>query len=675
MTRNMLDQEASPYLLQHKDNPVHWRAWTAESLETAKREGKPILLSVGYAACHWCHVMAHESFESPETAEVMNELFINIKVDREERPDIDAIYQNALALTGQQGGWPLTMFLTPDGEPIWGGTYFPPTARFGRPGFVDVLAGVSKIYHDNPEKVTQNAKALVDGLERLSKSSGLAAARIRTLDQLDTAAAAFYGNIDLAHGGTRGAPKFPQVPNLLMLWRGYRRTGNSDWRDAVAVTLDHMCQGGIYDHLGGGFARYSTDEAWFAPHFEKMLYDNAQLIEILTLVWQETRSPLYAARVRESIEWLLREMRAGGGFAGTLDADSEGREGAFYVWDQAEIEELLGADADAFKSVYDATAPAGNWESKIILNRLKSIDWIGDQEEAGLAELRAKLWAARENRERPGRDDKVLTDWNGLIISALSRAGVVFDEASWITAAADAFTFLENQLVENGELRHSWRNGEAKGRAILDDHAQMGLAALALLSAAGDDRYLEAACAAAETVEALFLDAQTGGYFYTPKNAEQLISRTRTAMDNATPAGNGVMAELLARLYHLTGEDKYRERAEAVFAAFTGVPPEQLASMATTANAFELLANATQVVILGDADDPKVQELRMAGFGCGDPNLVLRSMPGGTALPSGHPAAGKTQKDGRATAYVCHGPVCSPPTTSVDGLLGALKQA
>ena len=366
--RNRLGEETSPYLLQHKDNPVHWQPWGPEALAVAKAENKPILLSIGYAACHWCHVMAHESFENPQIAGRMNELFVNIKVDREERPDLDAIYQHALALMGEQGGWPLTMFLTPDGEPFWGGTYFPPEQRWGRPGFPQVLEAMSNAYVQKRDDVAKNVVALREALQKLGRPErGGGIGR----DALDRIAERLLRETDQLHGGIGTAPKFPQTGVLELLWRAWKRTGQPPYRDAVVKALDAMCQGGIYDHLGGGFARYSTDARWLVPHFEKMLYDNAELVDLLTLVWQETKNPLYRERVDETLGWVNREMvTPEGGFASSLDADSEHEEGKFYVWSEAEIDQVLGERAGLFKRLYDVT-PEGNWEEKNILNRSK----------------------------------------------------------------------------------------------------------------------------------------------------------------------------------------------------------------------------------------------------------------------------------------------------------------
>ncbi len=462
---NRLSQEISPYLLQHKDNPVHWRPWGEEALAEAKREDKPILLSVGYAACHWCHVMAHESFEDDEIAALMNTLFVNIKVDREERPDLDGIYQSALALMGERGGWPLTMFLTPEGEPFWGGTYFPPSPRYGRPGFPQLLHAIAEAYRSDKTKVDTNVTALRAALAKMQApepGNGL------SVEALDEAARFALRLIDTRHGGTAGAPKFPQPTFFRFLWRAYKRRGEAVFRDAVTVTLDAICQGGIYDHLAGGFARYSTDDVWLAPHFEKMLYDNALLVELMTEAWRETHSPLYARRIAETIDWAMSEMRVDApsgelfAFASALDADSEGVEGKYYVWDEAEIDAVLGADAPAFKAAY-SVRPGGNWEGHTILNRT-GMGLPADDLERKLAECRARLLAVRRERIAPGRDDKVLADWNGLMIAALAEAGAVFAEAAWVEAAAKVFRFVTTHMSDGGNGGNGGSRGPAEAR-------------------------------------------------------------------------------------------------------------------------------------------------------------------------------------------------------------------
>jgi uncharacterized protein len=688
MAQNRLAAETSPYLLQHKENPVAWQPWGQAAFDQARDGDKPILLSVGYAACHWCHVMAHECFESPEIADLMNDLFVNIKVDREERPDVDTIYQTALALLGQQGGWPLTMFLTPDGEPFWGGTYFPPTARFGRPGFPDVLRSVDQAYRDKPESVAKNVSALKEALAKLSQNQPGGVVPLAAIDQV---AQKLVREVDPFYGGLGGAPKFPQPTVLKLLWQAWTRSKQEPYRNAVDLTLTHMCQGGIYDHLGGGFARYSVDERWLVPHFEKMLYDNAQMIDLLTWAWQDSKNPLYQQRLRETVAWALREMRAAknpappgsdpgalpeesrcGAFASTLDADSEGEEGRFYTWDAAEISRLLGEDSSVFSKAYDVT-PSGNWEGRTILNRSATLA-LGDPDaEAALAEPRGVLFAARAKRVWPGWDDKVLADWNGLMIAALARAAPVFAEPAWLAAAERAFAFIAESLSVDGRLHHSWRHGVLKHPATLDDYAHMCDAALALHQATGRADDLAQAEAWVETVERHYADPDGGGYFLTADDTQQLIVRTKTAHDNATPAGNGTFASVLARLYYLTGEDRYRTRAEAVVSAFSGELNRYFSSFASLVNASEFLQSAVQLVVIGAPDDPAAETLIRTAYGRSLPLLVVQRVGPDGDLPRSHPAAGKTMKDGQATAYVCRGTTCSLPITAADELARALS--
>ena len=601
MSENLLGRETSPYLLQHAENPVHWRPWGPEALHTASVQQKPILLSVGYAACHWCHVMAHESFEDQATASLMNDLFINIKVDREERPDLDTIYQHALMLLGQQGGWPLTMFLTPDGEPFWGGTYFAPSKKHGRPGFTQVLQAISNFYHENPDKITEQVGQLRNALRGLAEA--------RSGDDIsialnDNAADRLVKEFDMVEGGISGAPKFPNPSILELLWRAHKRNGGADTRSAVLLTLDKMSQGGIYDHLGGGYARYSTDKLWLAPHFEKMLYDNAQLIDRLVVVWCETQNPLYAARVDETVQWVLREMIAdGGAFAATLDADSEGEEGKFYVWTADEIDSALGDAAPTFKRVYDVT-PLGNWEGKTILHRNHDDGEFTDDEEKILIRSRETLLDLRAGRVRPGWDDKVLVDWNGLMIAAFANAGAVFERPDWLEAAVRAFKFIIATMSDKNRLWHVWRNGRLQHKATLDGYANMARAALVLHEVIGDESYLAAAERWTAVLDHHFWDDVGGGYFLTADDAETLIIRTKSAADHATPAGNGVVADVLARLYYVTGKEAYRERAEAVIGAFSGEVSENLFPFATLLNASETLQSAMQIVIIGQRGTP-----------------------------------------------------------------------
>ena len=669
MSRNRLGGETSPYLLQHRDNPVHWQPWDEEAFAAARRDGKPILLSIGYSACHWCHVMAHESFEDPEAAALMNELFVSIKVDREERPDLDAIYQAALALLGQHGGWPLTMFLTPAGEPFWGGTYFPPAGRYGRPGFTDVLSAVHGLYTNEPDKVEKNRAAIAEALQALSRKPAGDAIPLALNDHV---AATLLKEVDPVWGGIGTAPKFPQTMVLELLWRAYKRGADEAMRDAVLLSARRMCQGGIYDHLGGGFARYAVDAHWLVPHFEKMLYDNALLLELLAHVWQQTGEDLFKSRTEETVAWVLREMAApDGGFASAYDADSEGEEGRFYTWSEAEIDRLLGAGAEAFKAVYDVRAE-GNWEGRTILHRNNAPASGAAVDEAGLAALREVLFRVRAERVPPGWDDKVLADWNGLMIAALATAGATFDRPEWIAAGAAAFDFVRTRITADGRLRHSYRDGRTGTAAILDDYANMARAALALYEATGEPAYVAGAEDWVATADRHYWDEAGGGYFLTADDVETLIVRTRTAADSATPSGNATMVAVLARLYALTANDAYRARAEATVAAFSGEAAQSPIALCSLLNANETLQATVQVVLVGDRDDPATVALRRAVFETSAPNRVLAQIAPDAALPGGHPAAGKGLVDGATAAYVCVGTTCSLPITNAQSLRAAL---
>ena len=666
MSRNLLGQETSPYLLQHKDNPVHWRPWNAQALAEAKQSGKPILLSIGYAACHWCHVMAHESFENADTARLMNDLFIPIKVDREERPDLDAIYQASLSMLGQRGGWPLTMFLTPDGEPFWGGTYFPPESRWGRPGFPQVLEAMSDAYARDRDKVAKNVAVLREALQRLGRPEGGGSI---APGQLDRIAERLLREVDQIHGGIGTAPKFPQTGILELLWRAWKRSRQAPYRDAVVKALDAMCQGGIYDHLGGGFSRYSTDARWLVPHFEKMLYDNAELVDLITLVWQETKTPIYLQRVDETLDWVGREMLTEeGGFASSLDADSEHEEGKFYVWSEAEIDTVLGGHAALFKRFYDVTAD-GNWEGKTILNRSKMPELADEETERELALCRALLFRVREDRVRPGWDDKVLADWNGLMIAAMANAGLVFDRPAWIERANAAFDFIGSQMTtSDGRLLHSWRAGRARHPASADDYANLCRAALTLHEATGDEKFLARARDWVRILDRHYWDEAEGGYYFSADDTEGLIARAKTAADAAVPAGNGTLVGALTRLAILTGDETYKRRAETIVETFSGEITRNFFPLATLLNNAELLGNPLQIVVIGKEATPAFESLRHAIYGVSLPNRVTLTLPPEAALPANHPASGKGLVDGRPAAYVCEGPVCSLPVTNADSL-------
>jgi hypothetical protein len=665
---NLLGDQSSPYLLQHAHNPVHWRPWGRDALDEARARDCPILLSIGYAACHWCHVMAHESFENEETAARMNASFVNIKVDREERPDIDHHYMSALHAMGEQGGWPLTMFLSPEGSPLYGGTYWPPAPRWGRPSFPQVLQAVENAWR------TKRTELLEQGASLDAHLSELAAPRPGgdlAPDDLTGVAESLLRLLDPVHGGIGRAPKFPNAPIFRFFNNEFFRRGDRRFRDATRGLLDALCAGGIYDHLGGGFARYSTDAEWHVPHFEKMLYDNAQILELLALAHAETPSPVYEARARETFGWLMREMRVGDAFASSQDADQDGEEGLFYVWTAGEIVALLGEDSAAFKAAYDVR-PGGNWEGRDVLRRVTPPG--GPADEQRLRDSRARLFAAREARAKPPLDDKVLADWNGLMIAALARASAVFAAPEFLAAARAAFAFVRERLRDgDGRLAHSWRAGRIGAAGMLDDHAALARAALALFEATGEPDHLEAAVSAAREAQDLF-GASDGGLYLTAADAPDGPSaRPRIAHDGATPSGVGLMAEVYARLFHLTDEAEWRVAAERLIHAFAGVPAPELAQSPLLLAAADMLERGGCVVIEGALDDRLAIDLARAALVAPDPTLtVLRlnralwpnGAPGGRPAPPASPAA-----------MMCRGQTCGLPATDVEGLRRELARS
>ncbi|MFV0280891.1 MAG: thioredoxin domain-containing protein [Rhodoblastus sp.] len=663
--KNLLSGETSPYLRQHAGNPVHWRPWGEAALAEARALEKPILLSIGYAACHWCHVMAHESFENAETAALMNELFVNIKIDREERPDIDHIYMSALSAMGQEGGWPLTMFAAPDGAPFWGGTYFPPEPRWGRASFTQVLQAVHAAWREKRDTVARNGDALTRRLAALSATTpGVPIAS----SDLTALSDALLAQVDRVNGGIGDAPKFPNAPVFRFFWQEHCRSAAAAPGLAVRHMLNAMCDGGIYDHLGGGFARYSTDAEWRVPHFEKMLYDNAQILELLALVAAEEPSRLYAERARETFGWLMREMlsepdAAGDrAFCAAQDADQEGEEGLFYTWDAGEIGAVLGGAAQDFMSAYDVR-PSGNWEGRNVLRRI--VPHGAPEAERALAAAREKLFALREKREKPARDDKVLVDWNGLMIASLARGSVVFGEPAWLEAAQSAFRFIDNVArQEDGSLAHAWL-GRVSAAGQLDDYAGFSRAALALFEATGERACLDKACATALEAKARFADVD-GSLFITAAGAPDVpVVRPRHARDNATPSGVGLMAEVFARLYALTGESHWREACDRLILAFSGAGAA-LALSPTLLGAADLMERATLVVVAGDSGEA----LARTALASPDPAVCVLRTADGADWPRLSPAHGRTPIGGKAAAYVCRAMVCGLP----DGETAALRE-
>jgi uncharacterized protein YyaL (SSP411 family) len=681
---NRLSRETSPYLLQHQHNPVDWWPWGPDALSEAQRSNRPILLSVGYAACHWCHVMAHESFEDEATARVMNELFVNIKVDREERPDIDQIYMNALHLLGEQGGWPLTMFLNSAGEPVWGGTYFPKEARYGRAAFTDVLREVARLFREEPERIGKNRDAL---MARLSEKARPEGKTVVGFAELDRAANGIARAIDTTNGGLRGAPKFPQCAIFELLWRaGERapmeenpaRTAAPAFFGRVLLTLEHISEGGIYDHLGGGFSRYSVDERWLVPHFEKMLYDNAQLLELLAVAHAATGAALYRDRARETVEWLAREMTTPeGAFSASLDADSEGEEGKFYVWSLAEVMGLLGPEDGAyFAAQYDVTAE-GNFEGHNILNRLKDLPRSmedaasGGPDGARLAMLRGKLLKEREKRIRPGLDDKILADWNGMLIAALANSGALLSEPGWVAMAARAFSFIATTMTRGDRLGHSWRDGRLLFPGLASDFACMVKAALALYEATGERPYLDQALGWQHALDRHYANPDNGGYFLTADDAEGLVVRPASTHDDATPNPNSIAAANLVRLAVLAGDDAWRQKADRLIEGVLGAASENLIGHAALLNAVDLRLRGAEIVITGAGEraDALTAAARKLSF---LDRIILRAADAG-ALPASHPAATKIAAAPDGAAFVCVGERCSLPVTTVEQLGQAVR--
>ena len=675
---NRLAGETSPYLLQHAANPVDWYPWGDEALALARRENKPILLSIGYSACHWCHVMAHESFEDERVARLMNDLFVNIKVDREERPDLDQIYQLAHAmLTRRSGGWPLTMFLTPDQEPFFGGTYFPKTARYGLDGFAELLPRVAAAYHEQGPAIAEQNARLKAALARTNPDPRDAAATLPVAAS-DAAWAALARSFDPVHGGFGGAPKFPHPFELDFCLRRYATRGDKNALEIVAVTLARMADGGIHDQLGGGFCRYSVDGEWTIPHFEKMLYDNAALLAVYADAWRATAEPALARAAHGIVAWALRDMRAAeGAFCSSLDADSEHEEGKFYVWQAGEVQALLAADEWAVAQPHWGLDAPPNFEHQAWHLRVATplaevagrLGIPGTTADARLEAARAKLFAARERRIHPGRDNKVLTSWNALLIGALARAARVFDEAAWLTAAQNTADFVHTVLWRDGRLLATYKDGRAHLNAYLDDHAYLLAALLELMQASFRAADLNWAIEIADTLLQRFEDAANGGFFFTSHDHEALLHRAKPAHDNATPAGNGIAAQALVTLGHWLGEPRYLDAAERTVRAFAGELAERPSGVASLLVALEEVNSPpTTVLLLGDpATCAAWQRQLERAYRPGVRTLDLSradDLPGALARPheSGH----------AATAWVCTGTACLAPMHTLEAVGAAL---
>jgi uncharacterized protein YyaL (SSP411 family) len=664
--RNLLDSETSPYLLQHKDNPVHWRPWTAGALDEARERDRPILLSVGYAACHWCHVMAHESFENQAVADVMNRLFVNIKVDREERPDIDQIYMAALNATGEQGGWPLTMFLTPDARPFWGGTYFPREPRYGRPGFIQVLEAISKAWSEKKEDINRSAAKLNTFVARqLSSTEDPVAFSVETLSAL---AASVQKMIDPDKGGLKGAPKFPNMSLMSTLWLNWLETGNRQNRDSVLESLTHMLNGGIYDHVGGGLCRYSTDADWLVPHFEKMLYDNAQLIRLCNWAFGATRDGLFRDRIEETIGWIQREMLVEGpAFAASLDADSDGEEGRFYTWTEEELRQILGDDARKLLQDYALSKPA-QWEGDPILHRPIGKQAAGvSRESASATPFLEKLRTVRERRIRPGRDDKILVDWNGFTLRAIVEAARSFARGDWLHLAQSGYRFVGESMDETQRLPHAIRGTKRLFPAMATDYASMINAAISLFEATRRETYLSDAQAWMAKLDEWYRDEEGAGYYLTASDSSDVPLRIRGDTDEAIPSATAQIMEAMARLANASGDEALARRCEGLVAASMGRIANRHYGQAGIVNAAAIAANPHKLLLV-EAEHPVFVPIADRHP---DPRRIDMVVTVGTKAVS---LPGNILPDtSRPAAWLCRNGACLPPIHEPGELDSALK--
>ncbi|HEX8316895.1 thioredoxin domain-containing protein [Longimicrobium sp.] len=679
---NRLANETSPYLLQHQDNPVDWYAWGPEALERARAEDRPILLSVGYSACHWCHVMEHESFEDPATAAIMNEHYVNIKVDREERPDIDSIYMSAVQQMTGHGGWPMTVFITPGGAPFYGGTYYPPEPSHGLPSFRQILLAVAEAWRERRADVDQSAEHMAEAL----RESGELRATAGTLDPsiLDRAYRSLASRFDSAWGGMAGAPKFPQPLTLEFLLRTWKRTGNADAMRFLDVTLRRMAAGGMYDHVGGGFARYSVDAHWLVPHFEKMLYDNALLARLYTHAWQATGDDAHRTVAEDVLAWVTREMTSPeGGFYSALDADSEGEEGKFYVWTPGEIDSIVGVEDGALVRAYYGVTEAGNFEGHNILHAWRTMDEVAAEQGVSVERLqdaldraRPRLYEERAKRVWPGRDDKVLTSWNAMMLHAFAEAARAFESHEYRRIAITSAEFLVGRLrTEDGRLARTYKDGRAKIPGFLEDHALLAEALVAVYETTWDERWLREARTLADQVLQSFWDEEQGIFYDTAADAEQLVIRPRDLFDNATPSGNSAAVNALLRLAELVGDERYSRVARRVLQSLADTMARVPAGFGHLLSALDFhLATPAEVAFVGTPGEAETDAmLRVVGRAY-LPNTVTalrRADEGGDEelIPL---LRGRTAREGRATAYVCERFACQQPVTDPAALAAQL---
>ena len=677
---NHLISETSPYLLQHAHNPVDWYPWGEAALTKARSENKPILLSIGYSACHWCHVMEHESFENEAIAALMNENFVNIKVDREERPDLDQIYMNAVQMMTGQGGWPMTMFLTPDGVPFYGGTYFPPSDRYNMPGFPRILASVAEAFRSQPDQVASTATAMLGELRRV----GLAEQSREVLREeiLDSAFRRISANYDRTNGGFGGAPKFPPAMNLEFFLHRHNRKGSPEALEMVEHTTRRMAEGGMYDQLGGGFHRYSVDAKWLVPHFEKMLYDNALLSRMYLHLYQVTKDPAARRIAEETLDYVAREMTdAGGGFYSSQDADSEGEEGKFFVWSRQEILDVMGErDGNLFCDFFDVTA-GGNFEGQNILHINASITDTAARNKVSAEDLQAiidsgrqKLFARREQRVKPGRDQKVLTAWNGLMLAGFAEASAILERPDYREVAEANARFLLSHLRSDGLLLRTYKDGEAKLNAYLEDYACLIDGLISLYEATGELTWIESAVALADKMIEQFWDDSEGGFFFTGKSHEKLIVRSKEFMDNATPSGNSIAALSLLKLNLLTANDDYRRRATAVLRLMADQIRRYPSAFGFALSALDFYLDSPLEVVIVGSSNPRMDELVRTVWKTYLPNRVIATCrkdhgQAATLVPL---FIGRDTLATEPTAFVCRANTCQQPAHTSTELINQL---
>ncbi len=676
---NRLIIETSPYLLQHAHNPVDWYPWGKEAFERAKKEGKPVFLSIGYSTCHWCHVMERESFENEQIAGIMNKYFISIKVDREQRPDIDGIYMNAVQMMTGSGGWPLSVFLTPEGKPFFGGTYFPPKDIYGRPGFERVLLSIADAWKNRRQELVDSSHKISEVLASLT---GPTEKETLTPDMLEAGFDYFRATFDATNGGFGPAPKFPQPTNLSMLLSYWYRTNDKLALQMVEKTLDAMAKGGIYDHIGGGFHRYSTDGRWLVPHFEKMLYDQALLSKVYLQAYQVTGNKKYAAIAREIVDYVLRDMTdPEGGFYSAEDADSEGKEGAFYVWDPEQIKTILDKeDAEIFEAYYGVTDKGNFEEEKTILNIAVSTAQLEKKFQKDHTELmdilsnaRSKIFSKRVKRTRPHRDDKIITAWNGLMISSMAYGGAVLQEEKYTKAAEQAAKFILNALHKKGRLMRYYRQGQAIELAFLDDYAFTILGLLDLYGASFETGWLIDATMLAEEMLKLFADNEQGGFFLTGKDSEKLITRIKPSTDGVIPSGNSAAAFALLKLGKLTMNQCFTEQGAKVLESFSQQLKQSSAYSSEMLSALNFWLGPTQeIVIAGNADSVDAQQMLKLINSKFLPNAVIllhQQKNADSGIDKTVPfIKNLIAIEGKSTAYVCENYACNRPVNKIDDL-------